>query len=214
MTAAVPASVLIAGPRRRRETAPTGIAALDCLVGGLERGAVAEITGPASSGRTTAVAACLREATSRGECVAYIDASNAADPASLAGAGVEFERLLWVRCGRNAEAALKAADLVLHAGGFGLVCLDLGGVSRRELNRIPFSWWFRFRRAIAGTRTAFVVLSDHPAAGSCAALRLRFEAPEPAFSGRGPGRLFRGFHSRLRAEANGREHAVSFSAAA
>ena len=212
--AAVPASTLIAAPRRSPEIAPTGIAELDRLLGGLPRGAIAEIAGPASSGRTTLAAACLREATSRGECVAYIDARNAADPASLAAAGVDLERLLWVRCTGDAEAALKAADLVLHAGGFGLVCLDLGGVGARELNRIPFSCWFRFRRALAGTRTALLVLGDRPAAGSCAAFRLRFDAPEAVFSGQGPGRLFRGFRSRLEAEAGGRRRGVSFRAAA
>ena len=99
MAAAVTASVLVPAPWRRRETAPPGIAALDRLVGGLERAVVAEITGPASSGRTTRAASWLRETTGRGECAAYIDGSNAADPAPLAAAAVALERPPWVRCG-------------------------------------------------------------------------------------------------------------------
>jgi len=98
--AAVPASTLLAAPRRSPETAPTGVAELDRLLGGLPRGAIAEIAGPASSGRTTLAAACLRAATSRGECVAYIDARNAADPGD---AGRPFR----VRSVRRVEAARR-----------------------------------------------------------------------------------------------------------
>jgi recombination protein RecA len=81
------------------EMVTSGIPALDALTGGLPRGCLTEICGPASSGRTTVLLAALASATRRGEYCAVIDASDALDPESLAAAGVDLDRLLWVRCG-------------------------------------------------------------------------------------------------------------------
>ena len=74
---------------------------MDALTGGLPRGCLTEICGPASSGRTTVLLAALAAATRRGEFCAVVDASDALDPQSAAAAGVELERLLWVRCGES-----------------------------------------------------------------------------------------------------------------
>src|SRR5690242_5834896 len=41
--------------RRVLESVPTGIASLDALTGGLPRGGITEISGPPSSGRTSAM---------------------------------------------------------------------------------------------------------------------------------------------------------------
>jgi hypothetical protein len=79
-------------------TVSTGIATLDALTGGLPRGALSEITGPASSGRTGVMLAALAETTCRQEVCALVDASDGFDPASAAAAGIDLERLLWVRC--------------------------------------------------------------------------------------------------------------------
>ena len=76
----------------------SGIPALDALTGGLPRGCLTEICGPASSGRTTVLLAALAAATRRGEFCALIDASDALDPHSAAAAGIDLDRLLWVRC--------------------------------------------------------------------------------------------------------------------
>src|ERR1700747_3031404 len=81
------------------EMVTSGIPALDALTGGLPRGCLTEICGSASSGRTTVLLAALASATRRGEYCAVIDASDALDPESLAAAGVDLDRLLWVRCG-------------------------------------------------------------------------------------------------------------------
>ena len=77
----------------------SGIPAIDALTGGLPRGCLTEICGPASSGRTTLLLAALAAATRRGEFCVVVDASDALDPHSAAAAGVELDRLLWVRCG-------------------------------------------------------------------------------------------------------------------
>ena len=97
--AILPASRL--GIRPTPEMASSGIPALDALTGGLPRGCLTELCGPASSGRTTVLLATLAAAARRGEYCALIDASDALDPHSVAAAGVDLDHLLWVRCNEN-----------------------------------------------------------------------------------------------------------------
>src|SRR5580765_8526337 len=80
------------------EMASTGIPALDALTGGLPRGCLTEICGPASSGRTGVMLAALAAATSRAEYCAVIDASDSLDPSSVVASGLDLDHLLWVRC--------------------------------------------------------------------------------------------------------------------
>src|SRR6266481_9595300 len=80
------------------EMVSSGIQALDALTGGLPRGCLTEICGSASSGRTSILVAAVASATQRGEVCALVDAGDALNPASAAAAGVQMERLLWVRC--------------------------------------------------------------------------------------------------------------------
>ena len=83
-------------------TVPCGIAAVDELTGGLPRGCLTEICGPASSGRTSLLLATLAKATAREEVCALVDASDCFDPLSAQQAGVDLDRLLWVRCQHSA----------------------------------------------------------------------------------------------------------------
>ena len=84
------------------EMLSSGIAAINALTGGWPRGCLTEICGPASSGRTTLLLAALAAATRRGEFCVLVDASDALDPHSAADAGVDLDRLLWIRCGEDA----------------------------------------------------------------------------------------------------------------
>jgi hypothetical protein len=93
----------------------------ELLGGGFPRGAVSEISGNQSSNRTALTVSILVHACDAGECCAWIDAGGAFDPESAAEAGLRLEQLLWVNCQGQAEAALKAADLLLHGGGFWLI---------------------------------------------------------------------------------------------
>src|SRR6202049_5080971 len=92
-------------PASRLEVQPTpqmvssGVREIDTLTSGLPRGCLTEICGPASSGRTSVLLAALAAATQRQEVCALVDISDAFNPYSAAAAGVNFERLLWVRCG-------------------------------------------------------------------------------------------------------------------
>ena len=154
------------------ETLSTGVAEIDALTDGLPRGAISEIFGPASSGRTSLMYSLLTYATTHEETCALVDTNDVFAPTAAIAAGMNFDRLLWVRCGGNLEHAFKAADLLLHAGGFGLVVLDLGDVPGKEARRIISSWWYRFRRTVEDRPTVLTVISEEACTRSCAALAL------------------------------------------
>lgn len=149
---------------------PSGIASFDAVFGGIPRGCVTDIFGPASSGRTSLLFSLISEATTREEFCAWVDASDALDPALATAAGVVLSRLLWIRCGGNAEHTLKATDLLLQAGGFGLVAMDLGDIAPETSRRISLASWYRLRRAVENTPTALVVVERAPHARACAQL--------------------------------------------
>lgn len=155
-----------------REWVTSGSPALDQLTGGLPRGALTEISAPASAGRTSWLLSCLEALTGAGESCAYLDAQDAFDVVGAEAAGVRLDHLLWLGGGGELERTWRAADLVLQAGGFGVVVLDLGDVTARELQRWPVSTWYRFRAAVARTPTVLLVLGPEGITQSCAALRL------------------------------------------
>jgi recombination protein RecA len=164
--------------RHAVEIVSTGIAEIDSLAGGLPRGALTEIFGPACSGRTTLLLSALAARTAHAEACALIDGCDAFDPHSAEAAGVELKQLLWVRC-RNIEQTLRATDLLLQGGGFGFIALDLGDMRVDVLRHVPLESWFRFRRAVEDTQTILMVLEPESNAKTCASLVLRMEA-EPA----------------------------------
>jgi hypothetical protein len=157
------------------ETVSTGLAELNNAWEGFPRGAITEIYGESSSGRTSLLISAVTAAAAQEETCALVDCSDTFDLSCAAKAGIDFNRLLWVRCGHNLERAFKAVDLVLHAGGFGFVALNLCDIPVKSARRIISSWWFRFRRAIEKTPTALLVLTPIAAVRSCASLTLELE---------------------------------------
>ena len=147
------------------------------------RGRITEVYGAASSGRTSLLYSALAQATSERESCALVDADDAFDPASAAAAGVELHRLLWVRCAGNAGHAMRVADLLLQGNGFGLVALDFASTDARAANRIPSSYWYRFRLAVEQTRTALIVVSPMPNVRQCASLAVEARRVESRWSG-------------------------------
>lgn len=164
------------------ETTPSGVPEIDSLTGGLPRGALTEIVGPASSGRTSLMLSALAQATAREEACALVNTQDTFDPQSAEIAGIHLDHLLWVRCS-NLPQALKATDLVLGGGGFGLVAVDLGNVPPRISSRVPLACWFRFRRLVENTPTVLAVIEPAPYAKTCASLVLRVTAEEMHWSG-------------------------------
>jgi len=207
------------GPQVRRGAAPeafsgrcaTRVAALDRLLGGgFPRGALSEVAGPPSSGRTSLVLALLAAATAGGELAGLVDAADAFDPPSAAAAGVALGRLLWVRP-PDLATALRSAEHLLAAGGFGVVALDLaaGGAAAargapaaaasagsasaeravRERGRrggadvAGARTWLRLRQAACGSGTAFVVVADARLAEGFADLALELAPAALRFEG-------------------------------
>ena len=176
------------------EMVSSGIAEIDALTGGLPRGCLTEICGPASSGRTSFLLAAIAAATQREEVCALVDVSNALDPQSAAAAGVDLQKMLWVRCSAGKqtvnertsqnhraefaalENALRVTDLLLQSSGFGMVVIDLADISFRAARRVPLTSWFRFRRAVENTNTLLLVSTRQPCAQTCASLLLQMQA--------------------------------------
>jgi recombination protein RecA len=166
---------------------PMDVAPLDaCLRGGLPRGHLSELAGPRSSGRMTLLLQMMAAATGRGEIVALVDTLDRLDVTSAAAAGVDLSRLLWIRgqeitgrasplgpagpIERALDRALKALNLVLQAGGFGVVAIDLADVPLAAIRQIPFNTWMRVQRVIEGSDTACVLLASEPLARSAGGL--------------------------------------------
>jgi hypothetical protein len=192
-------AALTPAPHAIRETAPTGIAEVDLLLGGgLPVGAISEVAGPESSGRTSLVLSFLAGRTREGLACAWVDAGDALDAESAAASGVNLKQLLWVRCrseGSTArgqdrtkpwprlDQALRATDLLLQAGGFAALALDLGGTAPEHALRIPLATWFRFRQATGRARCSLLVLALEPLAQSSAAVVLECASVRELASG-------------------------------
>jgi len=256
-----------------RPVAPTGVAEVDALLeGGLPVGAITEMVGTESSGRTSLAFSFLAGITRAGSVSAWIDVLNTFDPESAAAAGVDLSRLLWVRCGVSTakarpaaeyrfalpekyfvpagamkglhgggcgghprgevkgladavggllrpeaiaprcaepqrrvrperetfapapqaralkakpqaqdarpwgriEQALRTADLLLQAGGFSAIVLDMAGIAPEHAARVPLATWFRYRAAVDRTRASLLLLTQRSCAKSSAELLLRF----------------------------------------
>lgn len=297
---------------------PFGIDGLDALTGGVPRGALTELFGPASSGRTSVMLSLMASVTRRQEVCALIDVTDSFDPVSGEAAGIDLRRMLWVRCGKSGQCtvdsgqktvaastpsratsmssaappakniswsihenydtrlrhaitggcfemnrgrevyekvvssskfqvsrakqqvwgrapspgvpgtrsvmgwstvqaerssatapanktrnfitrnskletlnssvksptskwtrldqALKATDLLLQSGGFGLIVIDLGDISAEQARRIPLTSWFRFRRVVENTPTILLLVARDSCAKTCASLVLELNA--------------------------------------
>jgi hypothetical protein len=344
-------SALTPQPRAIRSTATTGIPAIDELLGGgLPIGAISEIVGPECSGRTTLALAFLAGITHQGKVCAWIDVSDALHPESAVAAGIDLDRLLWVRCGDGVAAAneispaaqntphapqttglqlggnsphprseskglptaihnllnvkpkykrdritgtpgaanrplsttapqtqpreeqvatdrlparrgsyvleqreayeprcaepqhkprlptkqiepvaierrfrkepataalrpwsrldqaLRVTDLLLQAGGFSAIVLDMAGIAPEFASRIPLATWFRYRAAAERTQSSFVMLTQHPCAKSSAGAVLRLDHAEPAEAG---ATVFAGLNSHIELSRRRFEHEES-----
>jgi recombination protein RecA len=265
-------SALTPAPRIIRPRAATGILQVDELTeGGLPVGALSEICGAQSSGRTTLALSFLAQLTQGGRVCVWIDVSDGLQPESAAAAGVDLARLLWVRCGvaTNAtvqpagaffalperclipppitrglhgggcgphprsetkglsqsvgsllqweavaprcaepqrrtrmererfegaasfegrtsetcvrrvrpwsriEQGLRVADLLLQAGGFSAIVLDMADIAAEHAARVPLATWFRYRAAAERTLASFLLLTQRTCAKSSAEVVLR-----------------------------------------
>ena len=128
-------SALTPPPRTVRPVWPTGVAAVDELLGGgLPVGALTEVAGPECSGRMSLALSFVSPCTRAGRVCAWVDVSDSLSPESAAAAGIQLDRLLWVRCGVSHDIPprpVRAFHLPahfctpsapvkgLHGGGYG-----------------------------------------------------------------------------------------------
>jgi len=195
------------------------------LEGGIPRGRISEIIGRRSCGKTSLAAAFISSATRRGEVAAVIDLANAFDPSTMAEAGVELSRVLWIQPGNAtaqsflsplpqsvvgegegegsdtlqvlpqlfqtafpnrrrsalngaARSFLRAAEMVLEAGGFGLLVMDFG---ESGFTLTPSSA-LRLARMAERSATAVLMLATRPLCGTFAALSLDLIPTRAIFS--------------------------------
>src|SRR5882757_2458343 len=185
------------------ELFPTGISEVDAILGGgVPRGSITEVAGAASTGKTSFGLSAIAAITQSGAVCAWVDVSDALPPESAAAAGIVLKRLLWLRMSAERkervsdrpwsrlEQALEATDLLLQAGGFAAIVLDMSDVLPQHTMRIPLGTWYRFRLAAEKARTALIFLTQAPCASSCAALVLRWKpASVTSFSNDGEAAL-------------------------
>ncbi len=272
---------LTPAPRTIHGVYETGIGAVDHLLGGgLPVGAISELTGPESSGRTSLALAFVTQRTAEGRACAWVDVDDTLDPESAAANGVLLGQLLWVRCGDKGagaasgltkksepptkhpsgakapthfarltarvnscpdtsclfrevfkkaatshpsktqlssqisrgvrghgarmwarlEQGLRATDLLLQAGGFAAIVLDLGDTAPEQACRIPLATWFRYRQAAERTQCSLVVIGKRAYAQSAAGVVLECEAAHADAAGENAasGTVLRGFAYSLR----------------
>lgn len=135
------------------------------LQGGLRRGRLTELVSWGSSGRFSMVLGALSATTRSGEAAALIDLGDALSPSSADAAGVDLERLLWVRP-HNIKEALLATEAVI-ACGMPLVILDLG-VPPVPGGRGVEAFWLRLTRSAQSRRSAVLVTSPYRVTGTAA----------------------------------------------
>jgi hypothetical protein len=208
----------------------SGISALDAVLGGgWRRGELSEVWGERSSGRTTVLVSTLSAAVQQDEVVALIDPFDRFDPVSAAAAGLELERVLWVRgpaltSPQRAPApgvrrpgggvpavveqaitlGVRALDLVIRAGGFAVAALDLADVpARRVRDLLPWSTWMRLARANEGQRTVCLLAGDGPIGRSPRGVSIAMSGQHRWIGDSPQSRRFNGFEIGTDAGGNG-----------
>jgi len=172
----------------------SGIATLDTIIdGGIVRGRVSEIVGPVGAGRTTVAARFVSAATRAGEVAAWIESTRSFNPGDVTAGNADLNRVLWASVDDRRKLALdfsgrfrryrfssvfKAAELVLKAGGFGLVVLDAGA----SIAPLPQSIALRLAREAERSGAAVLVMAPYRICGTFAVLSLRLERVEASFN--------------------------------
>lgn len=189
---------------------PTGLVPLDAaLGGGWRQGEISELIGTRSSGRTSLLVATLAAAVRRGGIVGLVDAFDRFDPRMAARAGLDLDRVLWVRgalpsgyANHAVRNAVRAFDLIVRAGGFAVAALDFGDVPTAWLRGLPFTTWLRLAHANEGRDTVGLFIGDASLGKSARGASVRLETAA-RWSGDSPqSRRFAGFTIQIHVAAS------------
>jgi recombination protein RecA len=77
------------------------------------------------------------------------------------------------------EQALRVTDLLLQAGGFSAIVLDMASLAPEFSLRVPLATWFRYRAAAEHSQTSLLLLTQRACAKSSAGLVLQMQASHP-----------------------------------
>jgi recombination protein RecA len=103
-------------------------------------------------------------------------------------------RKSWSKPWSRIDQALRVTDLLLQAGGFSAIILDLGSIAPEFVSRIPLATWFRYRAAAERSQASILLLTQHACAKSSAGLVLRLQ---PAIALHDEPTVFTGIEHRV-----------------
>lgn len=157
----------------RGSTVLTGISCVDAV--GLMPGHITEFVAVQRSAGSSLVMAGLLEAAGETlrEPAALVDGADAFDPTTLSPQALS--RLLWLRC-RDAQKAVRAADMLLRDGNMPRVLLDLQLCPERAVRQIPSQAWHRLRILAERNGAALCAFTPFQTV-PCARARLLLEQP-------------------------------------
>ncbi|MEZ4429932.1 MAG: hypothetical protein R3A51_19820 [Nannocystaceae bacterium] len=126
-------------------------------------GKILELSGAGASACVTTAAAILRETQRAGETAAWLQCEDGdLFPPDLAEAGVELEELIVIHVPKTRRRALelvRAGELLLSSGAFGLLIIDFGRFCPRDQRS---SWQLRLARLARQHGSRVVILTQKP----------------------------------------------------
>jgi recombination protein RecA len=155
----------VAGSAASMPSVPTGFPALDRALGlgGLPKGEVCELVGPATSGKTTLALKFLAQAQVGGSQVGYIDQALYFDPDYAYRCGVDLSRLV-AGTPQDLTEALAMAEALARSGSLAALVLDTldflwddAGAANSLAATVN-----RLRAPLARSGTILLVLHDSP----------------------------------------------------
>src|SRR4029450_2424165 len=99
---------------------------------------------------------------------------------------------------RAMEQALRALALVLQAGNFGLVVLDLAEAPIEIVSGLPCTTWLRLQRMVEGSQTVAMLVGRTPIARSSGGLTIKLETRDSGLGAGSRRTLFTGFDVEAR----------------
>ncbi len=73
------------------------------------------------------------------------------------------------------DQALRVTDLLLQAGGFSSIVLDMGNIAPEFTLRVPLATWFRYQAVAERSQASLLLLTQHACAKSSGGLVLRLQ---------------------------------------
>ncbi|QQS40331.1 MAG: hypothetical protein IPM63_13310 [Acidobacteriota bacterium] len=182
---------------RQAERVLTGVAPFDRLTGGLIRGGICELTGAEGSGKRGLVLSMIANLTRANNICAVVDASDSFDPPSADRSGVKLDKVLWVKCGGDPKKAVLSTDYLIQSGLFGGIWLDLSLAEKDFLDRLPSSYWFRFKVGLKDTPAVLLVTLEETRLRSASHQSVRVSKEASEWAGDSGFRVMRGAEVRL-----------------